>query len=161
MKDLPGRSRWLALLMMLTPGGYAVASPCSSLEPARWLIGSWLASGDERTVHETWRAVSEATFEGEGQTRSRSDDRLLDGEVLRLVLMDGEVFYLAKVAHNPLPVSFRLVACQDDRLVFENPAHDFPRRIEYRRTGPETFEARVSDGGSKGFTLDFRRAPTR
>lgn len=91
--------------------------------------------------------------------RSRSDGRLLDGEALRLVAMAGHVFYVAKVAHNEYPVAFRLVDCDVDRLVFANPAHDFPRRIEYRRTGPDAFDAHVSDGATKGFRLDFRREP--
>jgi hypothetical protein len=142
---------------MLICAGPAGANPCRSLEPARWLVGSWLAPGEQRVVRETWREVSEATFEGDGSTRSRADERPLDSEVLRLVAMADEVFYLAKVAHNPYPVAFRLVACDADRLVFENPTHDFPRRIEYRRTGADAFEAHISDGAARGFRLNFSR----
>lgn len=42
-------------------------------------------------------------------------------------------------------------------LAFENPTHDFPRRIEYRRAGADAFEAHVSDGGEKSFRLSVSR----
>lgn len=151
--------RCAALAALAAHSGLAIAEPCTSLEPARWLIGSWLAPGDSGTIRETWREAGAATFEGEGTTRSRTDDRLLDSEALRLVAMADEVFYVAKVAQNPYPVPFRLVTCDADRLVFENPTHDFPRRIEYRRTGKDAFEAQVSDGANREFTLNFSRAP--
>jgi hypothetical protein len=159
MPHLPTGCRWVVLAAMLVHGALAGANPCTSLEPARWLVGSWLAPGESRVVHETWRASSEATFEGESMSRSRTDDRLLESESLRLVAMAGEVFYVAKVSHNQFPVAFRLVTCDADRLVFENPAHDFPRRIEYRRTAADAFEAHVSDGAAKGFRLLFSRSP--
>jgi hypothetical protein len=78
-------------------------------------------------------------------------------EELRLVEMDGGVFYVAKVSHNELPVAFRLVECGADRLVFANPAHDFPRRLEYDRQADGRLSVRVSDGASQGFTLVFVR----
>jgi hypothetical protein len=43
--------------------------------------------------------------------------------------------------------------------VFENPAHDFPKKLEYQLTGQETFTVRVSDGAERGFTLAFTRKP--
>jgi hypothetical protein len=80
------------------------------------------------------------------------------GESLRLVAMSGGVYYIAKVSHNAYPVAFALSACSDGRLVFENPTHDFPRRLEYTFTAPDAMTVRVSDGGAKGFVLEFRRA---
>ena len=63
------------------------------------------------------------------------------------------------MAHNDYPVAFRLTACEADRLVFENPGHDFPRRLEYRRVDGDRLEVHVSDGEERGFKLDFRRSP--
>ena len=77
-------------------------------------------------------------------------------ESLRLVEMSGEVFYVAKVGHNDLPIAFKLTSGSDDRAVFENPQHDFPKRLEYRLTEGRLVVT-VSDGGTRGFTLDFTR----
>jgi hypothetical protein len=140
-------------------GAAAQAGPCTSLEPARWLLGSWVADGGKRIVTETWTEASPTTFEGQGVTRDRTDGPVVDGEELRLVAMGDGVFYVAKVAHNDYPVAFRLTTCEADRLVFENPAHDFPRRLEYQRVDDGRLEVHVSDGAERGFTLDFRRSP--
>ena len=140
-------------------GAAAQAGPCNSLEPARWLLGSWVEDGGKRIVTETWTEASPTTFEGEGVTRERTDGPVVDGEALRLLAMADGVFYVAKVAHNDYPVAFRITTCEANRLVFENPGHDFPRRLEYRRVDGDRLEVHVSDGAERGFRLDFRRAP--
>ena len=137
----------------------AQAGPCTTLEPTRWLLGTWVADSGKRIVTETWTEASPTTFEGEGVTRDRSDGSVVDGEALRLVAMGDGVFYVAKVGHNDYPVAFRLTTCEAGRLVFENPGHDFPRRLEYWRVDGDRLEVHVSDGAERGFRLDFRRSP--
>jgi len=149
----------LVTLAALLVGAVAQAGPCNSLEPARWLLGSWVADGGKRIVTETWTEASPTTFEGQGVTRERTDGSVVDGEALRLLAMADGVFYVAKVAHNEYPVAFRLTTCEANRLVFENPGHDFPRRLEYRRVDGDRLEVHVSDGAERGFRLDFRRPP--
>ena len=158
---MPGRAWWHLLTgcAALLSCASAEASACSSLDAARWLLGSWLADSGKRVVTETWVEASATTFEGAGVTRARADGKVVDGEALRLVAMSDAVFYVAKVAHNDYPVAFRLTTCDAGRLVFENPGHDFPRRLEYRRIDADRMEVLVSDGAERGFRLDFRRSP--
>jgi hypothetical protein len=137
----------------------ADAASCPHLEPVAWLVGTWRAESRETVITETWVAVSGITFEGRGVTRARKDGGILDSEDLRLVVMGNAVFYIAKVAHNERPVAFRLTSCSDGRFVFENAEHDFPRRIEYRRVDDARLEVHVSDGGKRGFRLEFSRSP--
>ena len=150
--------RMLVTSAALLVGAAAQAGPCTTLEPTRWLLGSWVADSGKRIVTETWTEASPTTFEGEGVTRDGSDGPVVDGEALRLVAMGDGVFYVAKVAHNDYPVAFRLTTCEAGRLVFENPGHDFPRRLEYRRVDGDRLEVHVSDGAERGFRLDFRRS---
>ena len=46
------------------------------------------------------------------------------------------------------PTAFRLVEVSGQRAVFENPGHDFPQRIIYRREG-DTLHARI-EGNQNG-----------
>jgi hypothetical protein len=147
----------LLLACAHTAPSRADPATCSRLETVSWLLGTWRAESRDTLISETWVAVSDTTYEGRGVTRSRTDGSTREEEVLRLVAMGDGVFYLAKVAQNERPVAFRLTSCADGRFVFENPAHDFPRRIEYRRVDDARFEAHVSDGGSRGFRLEFSR----
>jgi hypothetical protein len=150
-------NRVLAGAALLIAAACAQAGPCSNLDPARWLLGQWVAESGDRQILETWREVSATTFEGSGVTTARADATVLDGEDLRLVAMVDAVFYVAKVAHNPYPVSFRMTVCEAGRLVFENPTHDFPRRLEYALRPDGGLEVNVSDGAERGFRLRFRR----
>lgn len=137
----------------------AVAGDCRSLGSLEWLLGGWIADGAGSTFRESWAARGPRTWEGSGVETSKTDPAKSSGEVLRLVEMSGGVFYISKVTHNELPVAFRLTECTDGRFVFVNPAHDFPRQLDYVRQGADRLQVRISDGADKGFTLDFARAP--
>ncbi len=156
MRHIP---KSLSALVLAGWAGLASASECSSLASLEWLQGEWLAEGARTTWRETWTVTGPNTWEGRGIEVSREEPTKQSVEDLRLVEMGGSVFYLAKVTHNELPVPFRLIECGDGRLVFANPAHDFPRRLDYQRQPDGRLQVRVSDGAAKGFTLDFARQP--
>lgn len=150
------RTGCLLFFSFLLPS-LAGAADCGSLGQLRWLLGEWVADGDKKAFHESWAELGPEAFEGAGLERDKGSGRLATSESLRLLQMADGVYYLSKVSHNELPVAFRLTTCQGGQFVFENAAHDFPRRIEYRHEGDDRLNVRVSDGGDKGFTLAFRR----
>lgn len=137
----------------------AAATECRTLGLLDWLLGEWVADGARSTFRESWTARGPQTWEGTGVETSKVDPAKTSGEALRLVEMADGVFYLSKVTHNELPVGFRLSECADGRFVFVNPAHDFPKQLDYVREGENGLKVRVSDGADKGFTLDFVRMP--
>jgi hypothetical protein len=130
---------------------------CSSLQAADWLVGEWRGARGEDQIVERWQKVSAETFEGQGTTRRAG--KVVEAETLRLVAMAQRVFYVAKVVHNELPVAFALTQCDGQRLVFENPAHDFPKKLEYQLTAADSLSVRVS-AGERAFTLSFKRQKT-
>jgi hypothetical protein len=158
-RDMNRKLRPACILVIVAWSGAASATECGSLGSMQWLLGEWLADGDRTAWREIWTAISPETWEGRGIEASKSDPGKRSTEELRLVEMGGSVFYLAKVARNELPIPFRLVECGAGRLVFANPAHDFPRRLEYERQADGRLRVRISDGADKGFTLDFAREP--
>ena len=42
-----------------------------------------------------------------------------------------------------------------DRVVFANPSHDFPKRVIYARPDADTLHARVDDGRDDGKALEW------
>ena len=144
----------LSLLVLTTP---TFAGECTSLEGLDWLLGQWEQSGETATTRETWTRVSSDTFEGLGETLDAQDGSRRAWESLRLVAMRGQVFYLAQTKGNPRPVAFTLTECEDGVAVFDNPEHDFPRRLAYRLTDAGALAVTVSDGGERGFALTLRR----
>jgi hypothetical protein len=74
--------------------------------------------------------------------------------------MSGQLYYIAKVAHNALPVAFALTECGDSHAVFENPEHDFPTRIAYRLGEAGEMTVGVTGADGKGFEIHFEALAT-
>jgi len=147
-------------LVCLATSACTTAITKGPLDRLDWLLGEWEADGGDTVTVEKWNRLSAQTYEGAGQSQPKNSDSVPSRESLRLVEMSGEIFYLAKVEHNELPVAFRLVECSNGRAVFENRGHDFPKRIDYRCVDESTLRVTVSDGGSRRFEIEFRRAPS-
>ncbi len=154
MRNLAIHASVAVLALFAVP---AAAGECRSLHSLEWLLGDWVADGDKNSFHESWSARSPQTWEGKGSQTSKAVPANSSSEDLRLVEMKDGVFYIAKVSHNPLPVAFRLSECEGGHFAFVNPAHDFPKRLDYVRQGDDGLRVRVSDGTGEGFTLNFIR----
>jgi CubicO group peptidase (beta-lactamase class C family) len=114
-----------------------------------WLLGSWKHESANSTTHETWRRLSDRTFEGESWRVSKTTQQRVFGESLLLAEMASEIFYLSKVPENQYPVPFKLTSSGDKEAVFENPKHDFPQRIHYKLNPDGTLTA-IVDGEMNG-----------
>lgn len=139
----------------------AQGADCTSLDTLTWMAGQWESRSAGSRISETWTRVSESTIEGLGEVRSVPDKQLKSRETLRLVSMSGQLYYIAKVAHNALPVAFALTECGEHSVAFENPGHDFPTRIAYQLTdtGQMVVDVRGPDG--KGFSIRFEAVAAR
>jgi hypothetical protein len=120
-------------------------------------LGDWKAESGEKMTFESWKEVSPKTFEGLGETRNRSTNELLNSETMRILEMSSEVFFLAKVNHNELPVAFKLTDGTNNKAIFENTGHDFPKKLEYHLISKNKMTVSVSDGKDKGFIIQFIR----
>jgi hypothetical protein len=147
----------VALLLSLM-GGESQAAPDAPLD---WLAGQWCGGEGSERVEEHWMSPAK---NGEllGLSRTLKDGRMASFEFLRIADIDGVPTYLAQPGGRP-PTAFKRTDGGERWVRFENPAHDFPTRIEYRREG-ETLQAQVGGKGRDGkemrFTLDFVRCGT-
>jgi hypothetical protein len=149
------------LMMGLWCGVVSAPALAAELPPAlhslTWLLGSWERTGLEagQRGNEQWQR-QEQVFVGRGSTWRQG--RLQFEERLRIERDGGGIYYLADVSGNAAPVRFRLVEQGPDEVVFENPAHDFPQRISYRREGT-LLTAVVSDiAGERTQVFQFRQS---
>ncbi|MBT8062614.1 MAG: polysaccharide deacetylase family protein [Xanthomonadales bacterium] len=146
------------LLVLAMPlSGHADA--CGQLDELWWMAGNWETTSPSSRVTEQWIRVSPDTAEGLGQVFDLESGAVRSSETMRLVAMSGEVFFIAKVAHNDVPVAFKLTSCEGDTAVFENPDHDFPTRIAYQLEGDDRLTADVRGPDGQGFELHFTAAP--
>ena len=141
----------LLLLTCINANAYM----CNSLSDLNWLLGEWKTQvkqdlTNELLTTETWLKLSDKTFEGFGKTANNI-------ESLRLLEMSDEIFYLAKVSHNPSPIAFKLTACKSNAFIFENEQHDFPNTIEYKQINSNAIQVKVSGKTEKSFTIQLYR----
>lgn len=120
-----------------------------------WLAGHWCAGKGGKTVEELWLPPHGGVMVGLGRTRT--PERTVEFEYLRIADIDGIQSYIA-LPGGQAPTSFGRTAGGDNWARFENPEHDFPQRIEYRREG-ETLHAEVAgpdeNGGESVITFDY------
>jgi hypothetical protein len=131
------------------------ASACDTVESVKWLIGNWYSENSRLKTYELWKRISDKTFEGSGYTFSIEKNKIVSSETLRLVEMSGEVFYVAKVASNDLPVAFKLTSCTAETATFENSLHDFPKKLSYKLNKEKNISVFVSGEKGKGFSIEF------
>ena len=131
------------------------AKACGTVESLTWLVGNWNSENSKLKIKESWKRISAKTFEGSGYTYSIKKNKIVSSETLLLVEMSGEVFYMAKVASNDLPVAFKLTSCTAKTVIFENSQHDFPKKISYQLNKDKNITVFVSGEKGKGFSIDF------
>lgn len=86
-----------------------------------------------------------------------STGRMSAFEYLRVVERDGGLVYIAQPNGNA-PTEFILTELGPKRAVFDNPRHDYPKRIVYELSAEGTLTATI--GFTKGGTprkFEFKR----
>lgn len=146
----------VSVLFLVNPQSMR-AQEAGRVQQLRWLLGQWTQSTSRSITHETWEDVGGGVFRGSGRVLSAADRVERSRESLLLAEMADDVYYIAKVKSNPYRVPFKLVDSSAQHAVFENPDHDFPKRLEYRRTEQGGLNVTVSDGGSKSFVIAFTK----
>lgn len=115
---------------------------CTTPKPApaqdlAWLVGTWSTTEGDLTTTERWAPLPDGSLLGSGTLGG--DRMFVYAEALAIV--DGPqgralVAWPLKQAPTTFPVS----GSAENEVRFENPAHDFPKTIVYRRTSQDELD---------------------
>jgi hypothetical protein len=124
--------RWLIAVSLALAAASATAQEprVASLD---WLAGTWVRDDGGEKVTESWVGPGNGTMVAANLTTWPSGKRTY--EFLRIADTPQGMTYFASPGGRP-PVEFRLIEAGDQRVAFENLAHDYPQRISYWREGP-------------------------
>jgi len=110
-----------------------------------WLVGQWEGIQGTGIYHEEWGKINENELKGRAYMIKKGE--IINNELLKITedITDenSEIYYIADVSHNPAPVSFKLTFLNENKVVFENPEHDFPQKITYEKNNDESLTAVV------------------
>jgi hypothetical protein len=143
------------LNLLLVIASLVSQGPSTMVADLEWLAGCWQYTAGSRTVTEFWLPSDGGTMMG--LSRTVSGGKTVEHEFLLLRLGPLGIEYVAKPSGQAEAV-FIATKVAAGEVVFENPAHDFPTRITYRK-GDAGLVATI-DGMVKGKprAIDFRYA---
>lgn len=119
-----------------------------------FLIGNWKIENKES--YEQWDKVNETTLKGFAY--KLKNDQMLVTEYLDISETKKGINYYATVLNQNQgkAVNFRLKK-QDSTFTFENPNHDFPKKIIYQKINNHEVFVQVLDENQKGFSYKMQK----
>lgn len=114
------------------------------LKKAGWFLGDWENRFPDGLTTESWTQVNDSTYTGTSFTVIGKDT--VSSETIRLEERHSKLYYIPTVKdqNKGKAVKFELTKANDHMLVFENPEHDFPQKITYRKITSDSIVAEIS-----------------
>jgi hypothetical protein len=170
-EELPPHGRGLLVSVVVDPpvvkdsvGLYRHAEDIAMPAPAKaaigdlaWLAGAWVGTRSSgSSIEERWSPPLGGAMLAVSRTVNTSG-KMVAFEYLRIVEREGGLVYIAQPG-GKTPTEFVLTELARTRAVFDNPRHDYPKRIVYELSAEGGLSATI--GQMKGGTprrFDFKR----
>jgi hypothetical protein len=136
-------------------GTGASAGQKSGVEQLAWISGCWASDDGKERIEEYWMKPAGQSMMG--MSRTIAGGKTVFTEHIQIREQNGQMAYIVALGMAAKPVVFKLIKSSDGEAIFENPTHDFPQRIIYRRESSDALFARI-EGQEKGVNkaIDFR-----
>lgn len=137
---------------LLTACGTAIEKTAAT---PQMLEGVWKSAANI-VFYEQWEILNDSLVQGVGFGLNQQDTIIT--ERMKMAVHDGTWHFFALVTgqNSGKEIAFRKVECEPDRLVFENPDHDYPNRISYIFHADTSLTARIENmrgNKQKEFTM--------
>jgi hypothetical protein len=143
--------------------GQETGKDAFSISDLGWMTGAWQTAAQTAPggmqVEEHWTHVAAGTMFG--VSRAIAGGRTVYYEYLRIEARPDGIFYVAS-PKGQATTDFRLTSLAGQTAVFENPKHDFPQKITYRKNPDGAITARVEgDSAGKKKPQEFHYLPMK
>ena len=131
----------------------------ADIQQLSWIAGCWEGQSGPVRIEEQWSKPAGGTMLG--MSRTLKGGKTIFSEFMRITQDGSKVVYMARIGTKAAPTPFELVHVSAAEAVFENPAHDFPKRIRYAKRADGSLAATISGAaGQRATTFVFiRRGP--
>lgn len=164
--NLPGKRKFssmttrailsLCVLLSFVNFTYSQNGECSNDFALETLIGTWKVDGKD--AFEKWEEGADPSeFNGKGFKVTNGAEKV--SELLEIKKEDGKQHLFATVRdqNEGATVRFTLTSSDCGKYVFENPDHDFPKKIIYEFLTDEKLRVKVTGENDKGFSLKMNK----
>jgi len=114
-------------IIILSVATTASADVSCTIKGLAWLAGSWSGTSNGVTMEEVWTEPRGGMLLGLHRD-SKGENVMF--EFLRIAKDEGDIVYWAS-PRGAEATGFRLSACGESSATFENPDHDYPKKILY------------------------------
>ncbi|RKS02419.1 MULTISPECIES: DUF6265 family protein [unclassified Flavobacterium] len=115
------------------------------LEKMTWLIGQWENKSPEGLLTETWTKDNDSTFSGQTYFIKNEKDTLHSESIVLTQTKEALIYRpTVKGQNNDQPVDFKLTSDLENSFTFENPKHDYPQKIVYKKLNDKSLVATIS-----------------
>ncbi len=146
-------------LLLLIQISNAQESNKQKFKKLEWLTAKWIRTNSiaGHSGYETWSKVSDLKLSGKGVTLKGNE--VIFTENLELIVNGIDIFYVVRLTGEKKPVYFKLTLLNNNGFTCENRAHDFPKKITYKRSGK--YVKAVISGNGKSIDYIFVREKAR
>ena len=136
-------------IVLLTAVAHAQAPAAKpTLQDFAWLAGHWRIEQADRIIDEHWMVPAGNLMMGMARNVQAGKVREYEFTLLRQE-PNGDILYVANPAKQS-EATFKLTSLRDGEAVFENPEHDFPKKIVYARQADGSLLAWIEGPGRDG-----------
>ena len=147
----------ILLLTLLPLSGHPPRGAGS--EPLSWLAGCWHLERGSTVIDEQWLSPLGGMMLGAGRTVKNG--AVLEYEFTIIRITPAGATYEARPSGQGTAIFTSNAPPAGNEVVFENPAHDFPQRVGYRRVGGDSVVAWIegnTGSGLKKIEFPYARA---
>ena len=139
----------LLAIALLTAAAHAQAPAAKpTLQDLAWIAGHWRIEQGDRLVDEQWMAPAAGLMMGMARNVQGGKVREYEFTLLRQE-PNGDILYIASPSKQA-ETAFKLTSLSGGTAVFENPEHDFPKKIVYERKADGSLLAAIEGPGRDG-----------
>lgn len=119
------------------------------------LEGTWKMNTKRGALCEEWKKVNKNYLQVKGYM-IKGTDTVINERIALTNTREG-IFYTSTVEdqNNKQPIAFKMTKGENNLFVFENPQHDFPKRIVYKLVTADSLHAFIDDGTEAGKKQNF------
>lgn len=116
----------------------------ANMAKAEWLLGNWENNTPEGNFSENWKKVNDSVYHGESYFAKGGDTVFAETVVLDEISETMAYTVTVPNQNDEKPVRFEMTSIDKNHITFENPAHDFPNKISYRKITHDSIVAEIS-----------------
>ncbi len=140
------KNTFIAIIIILCLSAFCVSDNKKVFKKLYALEGTWQMKTKKGFICEEWKKINNNHLQSKGYTISGNDTTITERVTLKRI--KNSIVYASTVENqnNKLPIVFTFTKEENNLFIFENPQHDFPKRIVYKLISSDSLNAFIDDG---------------